>query len=816
MEKLIKSIFIFLIFISLFFIWFFQINALNIVSDPWNNLKINWFNTAYSSWYISQGDGWDCGHGSTSISILTMSGVELWNTNSFNNTICDYFWRNGNWIHLINVINNRYIFFQNWGWFGHNYAGNNTVDFLFDTYDNTFKFLSEKNELTVDFTDTFYWSSLEYAKIFFSDNNVFIYNWTLINKYDFDWNFIESFSKPSVNFDLKYWTLPIYLEGNNWTHFFVYTWTDNNLYKVLDDFSSWSDLLLDTDNIQNSIAFWPFFDNDIVISKQIVWSWNIYIENSKTWLPLYNFWSWFKFTRLAFFENPKIYFNTTTANEVVSWDMNCKTEWFDKCINFSGIFKCADSENNLSTNWELCWDLIIPLAWNCTDWIQNQDETWIDEGGVCAIVLPTTVPPVSVWWCEEKTFFEWDPNLYNIWNWTYSDQSSTWWTYTNFQWNWLNDWNSYMDRFSVYPFYEWTLINSDTFTWWIDADINTTFVNWWLKTSLSVSLSRTWSVAYINYVKVKTTESWQSMPYSDYDNVIANVDFIWQDWSKNSFPLIYSWWYATAFSNVLAKNIKITWLQNLTISWFEVWKSNSTPIIKYNCKDFVYNCWWIEQGPGNFDCKLLWSLQGFDFHCVINWNACEPLPWIWWSWGTIIPPTPNIDLLYDYWSWFSLSWSVRGINLKTEDIFSCIDKETGEELTGFSVLWCPFIIVWNIWDKFTSFSQTIINILYNVSNIWSPSWTWWQIFWFLFNTASAESIDLKIPFNYTSTGQLKDDVAYTWTELGWFNKSFYDSMNNTKNLQDWWIKSIYSYAIWFLILISLVTVIALFFWGLSN
>lgn len=729
MEKLIKSIFIFIVFCN----WFYTVVADYDIAFRW----------------------WPCAW----VWITTRDNVASQVCITWSDKNSDYWWPAfdptwrlvlWNWKNIYNRdLNTSSEFLQNW-WYSAKYSPD-WLKILYEWFD---------------------W------KVYLKNSND---NWT--------WSVV-------LNEACSYWGINI---SPDWWSFLYSNWCDwNKLYlKTTTPWFEWQWVAM-TSNVSYQSAFSN--DGSYIIYSNYSDGRKIYKKSrwdTENWTAISSYGSYF----LTYSpDDTEIIYQYSWTEKL--WIKNANDTW--NWVEFTSDVRALPE--------------VIPtyIEPSCVDWLQNQDETWIDEGGVCAIVLPTTVPPVSVWWCEEKTFFEWDPNAYNIWNWTYSDQSGTWWTYTNFQWNWLNDGNSYMDRFSVYPFYEWSLINSDTFTWWIDADINTTFVNWWLKTSLSVSLSRTWSVAYINYVKVKTNESWQSIPYSDYDNVIANVDFIWQDWSKNSFPLIYSWWYATAFSNVLAKNIKITWLQNLTISWFEVWKSNATPIIKYNCKDFVYNCWWIEQGPGNFDCKLLWSLQGFDFHCVINWNACEPLPWIWWSWGTIIPPTPNIDLLYDYWSWFSLSWSVRSINLKTEDIFACIDKETGEELTGLSVFWCPFIIVSNIWGKFTNYSNTIINLLLNISNIWSPSWTWWQIFWFLFNTAFAESIDLKIPFNYTATGQLKQDVSYTWTELGWFNKSFYDSMDNTKNLQDWWIKSIYSYAIWFLILISLVTVLSLFFWGLSN
>jgi hypothetical protein len=110
-------------------------------------------------------------------------------------------------------------------------------------------------------------------------------------------------------------------------------------------------------------------------------------------------------------------------------------------------------------------------------------------------------------------------------------------------------------------------------------------------------------------------------------------------------------------------------------------------------------------------------------------------------------------------------------------------------------------------------------LLYKVSNIWLPTWTGGNIFWFLFNTANAERIELVVPFDFTQSWWsyiLKPDLSYTGTELSGFNKSFYDTMDNIKNMENTGIKWLYTIAIWGSILIVLIAIIALFLMSLSS
>lgn len=591
---------------------------------------------------------------------------------------------------------------------------------------------------------------------------------------------IQTVPKPSPAFWSYVNTYAINYTANDWSNFFLYTGTDGKGYKVLGTFESWSDLPINSSSGMQVIPMWPFIPDGTVLAYQS-WSqwWGIYLPYVSSFFITGALVSDYRLRFFTKFENPLAYFMTNSGT-IVKWDMNCKTTWYSSCRLFWSVFKCASEAWVQSPAWELCgWTVYPPNNW-------------------------TGVPISTTWfvWCQTIDYPIFSSWSYSIGAGAFSDSQES----DGYKFQWLANSNTYQDRFSVYPFYSWTILNTDTFTGWLEAWVDTTFspgIGSTVLQTLSVSLARSGSSAPINYVKVKTGFPGNNYFATAYNNIVANVQYNTPNWVF-TYPMTWSWWYATSFSRYDANSIKISWLANdtITISWFEAWHSSTwSTISKTNCGNTYFSCSYHQQQPGIFSCDSSRNVDGSaQWTCIDQSNQCKPASQTWaYYWpGVYIPGVTTITPITNW------SGDTVGIDYTWEDIFSCSES-------GLLVLVCPFQVLGRIWDKFTSLIKTIVNLIYGISSLWSPRWTG-DIIGMIIPYAHADpGVNLKMPYQNNPDWSMKNDSAqsYTWRDMMGLNKGILRASDSLANTDSWWIKWLYAYSMWTMIVIWVFVVIAI-------
>ena len=378
---------------------------------------------------------------------------------------------------------------------------------------------------------------------------------------------------------------------------------------------------------------------------------------------------------------------------------------------------------------------------------------------------------------------------------------------------WYNSGSLSYDKVSLYDpsnadYWTWTHVSFWTFTGWINAGVSTTLqsdlelVDAGNPSSIAVSITRTGSVAPMNYVAIKTSNQWFNALSSNFKNVVANVDFLWVDGIKRTYPLIWSWGIAVAATRFPSVHAKISLVTgDVTFTGFEVGYTSSGTVSKTSCSNKDFNCIYNQQYPGTFTCDSSLNPSGSaQWTCLVQSGICSPVAWT----------TPFFD--WNTASWTSIysavnsSGTVVGLKYVAEDIFSCSE-------TWLSVLVCPFQILGKVWWKFTAEIQIIANLIYWASSIGSPKWNGEIISLFLptiLPRAYADDLwaSLTTPFNTSNTGWSSN--AYTGVDMMGINKSILKMGDNVALSSPGWIKGVFAWSQWTLIVLWLFTVLVLF------
>lgn len=593
---------------------------------------------------------------------------------------------------------------------------------------------------------------------------------------------IQTIPVPTVGFSTAATSygspMPVYFDNGDWTHGFSYQWSDGKAYLVLDDFASGHDIpaypsILWTGSVG---SLWIISFYDLIFSRAPIGSGSVYVPDTRespvTMKELSTNYSLFRFN---VFQNPIAYFDSSSG-VVLKWDLNCKTSWYDSCRLSSWVFKCTDSSGSLSPGWELCgWSINPPLTPG--SWWQTISTNW-------QVCINTRYPIFS-------------SNPYSIGNGTFSDNQTS----TSYKFEWLANSNQYQDRLNIFPFYSGSILNTDTFTGWINAGVDTIISQNVLDTpsSISVSLTRTGITAPINYIKIKTDFQGYNFISSNFSNIVANVDFFSPDW-KFTYPMTWSGWYATAFSQHNATNIKITFLVNdtITFNWFEVWIANSGSTIKTSCSNQYYGCNYYQQQPGIFSCDATLNPSGTpQGNCIISGGQCRPVTTTgaYYDWWINIPNVTTTT---------NSGGTIVGLTYTEEDIFACNE-------TWLSTLICPFQIIKRIWGKFTDLIKTVSNFIFWISAIGSPPGVG-NIIGFLIPLANADpGTNIKAPYFMNQDWTTKSDQAptYTWSDLWGMNMAMFKASDSVKNMQEWGIKWVLAWAEWIMIFVVLMALIFL-------
>ena len=475
-----------------------------------------------------------------------------------------------------------------------------------------------------DWQYVYYWNANDGGKIYkknVSDTS----NWSAINSVSVDWLCVEPdgnniiyaagwyLYRKSSN-DTSNWTA---ITGNVWATYpncspdSLYVYYKNSssyiVKKLISDWSAWSVITPSTSN-WTSVAFssdWSF----------MYWtntSGNLYKKSTSDTLLWTSLWAW-------------------------SWDQ-LATDWsFSKIAMANGwpiYLKDIDADN--STKVQITTDGADFIAYNwysrgsCIDWIQNQDETSIDYGGVCWfrtngcekqwIVLydsstnTQTTPTFSDSWSNTgvtesgwiTTIIFYDVSSYNI------DQILI----QNYSWDSRIDYRSFQgtDRSS----YKTRLAAPVTSTT-LSPQITYAGVRWWQDVEF-------------NYIRFKSSQTnWvQSLGKS---GVVWSAIFYWPKWNSFVTTMTSSWWFLTAVAQQRGTDIQkytyviIQFFKFLTveIEWFEVWLANKITSNTFNCSNWQYVCSFKQN---NYWDNVYCGSTYFDKDGKDIW-ACTSQNWSW-------------------------------------------------------------------------------------------------------------------------------------------------------------------------------------------
>lgn len=605
------------------------------------------------------------------------------------------------------------------------------------------------------------------------------------------WNFssftgttIQTIAKPSSPFAVMPTTYPVYLDGLTGTKFFAYQGTDGKSYRVIDSFASGQDLPVTIAGTGSVVPMGKFYTNDVLFARQTAGSGSVYVEDWATATPFWETSTGYVLTKLNTFQNPIAYFNTSVGT-IVKWDLNCKTAGYDSCVLNGGIFKCANSAGTLSPGGELCGGTVSPPSTGGGGSLGSPGTTFSNNGLVC-----TTI-----------SYPSFTSTPYSIGNATFSDNSSGATLPDRYSFQWLSTDGSYRDQFAVYPS-TGLYLDTDTFTGGLSAGKTTTIysdldaISAGNATSLAVSLTRSGRTSVVNYVKIKTQNQGFSPLNSNQKNIVAEVRFNGLDGQVHTYPLVYSGGYATALSRFPSNHVNIRFTTGtVTFDGFEIGYSNSGTTSKTSCRNSGFSCQYTQQSPGVFSCDSALNVSGIpQWECEIVSNICQPKANIVPYYDGAVVPGGAVEQA------INSSGAVVGLDYQGEDIFSCSE-------TGLSVLICPFTVLGKVWGKFTFVIKKLVNLIYGISSLGSPSWQG-NIFSFLIPSAYASAPQLATPFDISGSGT--SSTSYTGSDMMNLNKTILRASDNVFNMDSGGIKGIYALSMWFLILVGVVFVIVIF------
>ena len=419
-----------------------------------------------------------------------------------------------------------------------------------------------------------------------------------------------------------------------------------------------------------------------------------------------------------------IYFNDSDWSKIYRKNANDTTNW-------TAI---------TSVGWYYYWWTDFSILETCTDWIQNQDETWID-----------------VWWvCWENTFtYTWTGAA----EWTtcntkqyYNTDSVTW--YNDF---WLMTPTAWALAWNV----EWWLGWEDSENNWLDKDIfRWIYFGDWSYVPHEVMQYQSSNVANVEYLEDRITalsavdpririirkRNWELSQFN-----IMQVSWSWTytDWSTNNWATHATNWYY-----IWSKAQQSSWFTPCTddgevntctiifptlwtyadlhiwawFTWVRFWITSSTEN-KVFCENDSYSCNWRSLA-GSFICSWIsnnpdWYPPFLEWSCGITAEGyCAPLK-------TIRNKNAYEDYVYN-WSW-EIIWIVPSANSSysnnaiIDDLFSCPNYVDWTDF-GSCVIQIFKNWYWLVKNSINSAtSESDKSISGNLKKIWSSTWS--ATFW---------------------------------------------------------------------------------------
>lgn len=474
----------------------------------------------------------------------------------------------------------------------------------------------------------------------------------------------------------------------------------------------------------------------------------------------------------------------------------------------------------------------------CSDWIQNQDETGIDYGGVCGGVdFPYTWTWASAGTvCTSNVYLnssDWD----TTWNTDFWTLTPSAWTETGsanigipLGWNDIStDWLG-KDAFRGIQFWAGSSLPHPIMTWsntgsaavvnYIPNEVLTPISAH--RPIIFVATKRGWSITPFNVIQFRaltgsTTVPVTSVYFGHYDSsgtpvYEPNYEPATQDTSTwSTYTVRYRWTGYADFAQITPAD----GLQAMRLG------TSSATTTKTECRNAEYACKWIKYNTG-FGCQ--WDFApAFDNPAYNATGECEvsaewycapvqelrslaagsPEAWVYDSNGNKVGRTTDTNL--------------ASKDITNADIFSC-------SYTWLETLACPFQIAGKLWKQFLAMIKALWDLLKGISSLWSTAGTG-KLMGLLENSfgvpvAHAEDLGKNLWAYWLTdwSGNILPDQApsYTGADMAGINHSMFTAGDHAKNLDRGGIKGIWTFSYWWLMLVFAILIITLIGMSFGN
>lgn len=439
---------------------------------------------------------------------------------------------------------------------------------------------------------------------------------------------------------------------------------------------------------------------------------------------------------------------------------------------------------------------------SCSDWIQNQDETGIDIGGVCWWSTAFSYSGYICNWQKTNVANSDFSSYYTIWNlsdYTVSSgglQETYMWLdeigkdYDYFEFNWVSSTEIFSGSLRGLTTYttETSIMAKDS------SIIDTQF---WF--NIKIESARDYNLRPINYVAMKALawrSPWSAIFYDKQGQIIEN----------RAFVLTSS---GIAVAQAINKDrkaykVSIVWLPYS--QWFQFWGikiwfreqvSSYTPY----CGNEKWTCSVNESGNV---CSPSWyNIPTYRINDMCRFDTL----------GTLDPPwicIPNISIEEAYASGSQIQDSTQSTIRSTIDdsldtnIFSC-------QREWFSVFLCPIDIAGKIFSLIINFFKIIASYL---SQWFEAGWTLRSPLSIIIPRTFATDYGKNTPpvpwFETNSSWVVNvDHTSYTGNNI--IAKSILRAWDNTRASQGTFLSGVYHWLIYSLILVIIVLILVLIF-----
>lgn len=561
--------------------------------------------------------------------------------------------------------------------------------------------------------------SLPASFYYYWNSNFIFVNWNNLEykKLNEDWTFsiIQTIAKPSwfVAPNFTYWA-PIFNSSTN--TFLYYVWNKFYLFNIqTNSFTSW--------NLSSNQNLLDFSVMSRLLSSSRDWS-KFSFFTSLDYDPFYDdndniiiSSSWVTFGRVTYYDNPKIYFNSSDNSNIYSYDMNCNNPAYTSClldvvdgkkycsnwVSFSSPKKQCDIEVDLWNIWWWGWEICTENNSNCT----------------CIIYTPQTYEnqlkyDYSIYWNNPTNYATWSTNsIYfrfkNISNWPLNTLDFTFWDFSNI--NFYDSWwlaifdedQKYMSflngSFNVQNwFFKKNELNIKNYSWSInfiqlDSLQDYNFNLYWL--------NQKWEKELIWNFKTNTPNHLQNTYFN------FSIEFDWYQY----------WWYS--IKKIFLKDFdKVYWQEKLSCVNKKTWK------VYYGWQEVDYNT--LDNLDPNIIKDIIdWKIESDfkqtilnDIQSVINSQSLSSVD-VSWSWiiNSTIWTGLNTIQVWDFWTWSCrMFWDnlqfLYYSNWQVSFNFSFWDFD------NMFLDWLSFL-----WDKIIGVFTAPLNNTVSFITILTPFWT---------------------------------------------------------------------------------------------